>query len=117
MVDQETAAGGGLTPPVGPDDHVRGPVDAPATVVVYGDYQCPYTRQALLAIAGLERSIGDRLRLVFRHFPLREIHPHAEAAAELAEAAADQGKFWQVTRLLAKLDVNSREAAAAFDVR
>jgi protein-disulfide isomerase len=85
-----------LADPVGPDDHVRGPENAPATVVVYGDYQCPYTQRALHAIAGLERSIGDRFRLVFRHFPLREIHPDAEPAAELAEAAADRGKFWEV---------------------
>jgi len=82
--------------PVGPDDHVRGPADAPAMVLVYGDYQCPHTRRALAAIAALERRIGDRFRLAYRHFPLREIHPHAEAAAELSEAAADQGKFWEV---------------------
>jgi protein-disulfide isomerase len=82
--------------PVGPDDHSRGPDDAPATVVVYGDYQCPYTRRALQAITTLEHSIGDRFRFVFRHFPLREIHPHAEAAAELAEAAAERGEFWEV---------------------
>ena len=81
---------------VGPDDHARGREDAAATVVVYGDYECPYTRRALHAIAALERRIGDRFRLVYRHFPLREIHPDAEAAAELAEAAAEQGKFWEV---------------------
>jgi protein-disulfide isomerase len=96
MATNETADGGALTPPVGPDDHVRGPADAPATVVVYGDYQCPYTRRALNAIRALEGRIGDRFRLVYRHFPLREIHPNAEPAAELAEAAADRGKFWEV---------------------
>jgi len=85
-----------LAVPVGPDDHVRGPADAPATVVVYGDYQCPYTRRALHAISALERRIGDRFRLVYRHFPLREIHPNAQASAELAEAAADGGRFWEV---------------------
>ena len=92
------AAGGTdlLAIPVGPDDHVRGPADAPATVVVYGDYQCPYTRRALIAIRALEGRIGDRFRLVYRHFPLREIHPNAEPAAELAEAAADRGRFWEV---------------------
>jgi protein-disulfide isomerase len=92
------AAGGSqrLADPVGPNDHVRGPADAPATVVVYGDYQCPYTRRALNAFRALEGRIGDRFRLVYRHFPLREIHPQAEAAAELAEAAADRGRFWEV---------------------
>jgi protein-disulfide isomerase len=65
-------------------------------VVVYGDYQCPYTRRALQAVTRLERRIGDQFRLVFRHFPLREIHPNAQGAAELAEAADGQGKFWEV---------------------
>jgi protein-disulfide isomerase len=65
-------------------------------VVVYGDYQCPYTRRALNAIMALEGRIGDRFRLVYRHFPLREIHPNAEPAAELAEAAADRDRFWEV---------------------
>jgi protein-disulfide isomerase len=96
MANREAATGGTLTPPVGPDDHVRGPADAPSTVVVYGDYQCPDTRRALRSIAGLERRLGDRFRFVFRHFPLREVHPNAEASAELAEAAADRGKFWAV---------------------
>jgi protein-disulfide isomerase len=96
MTDQETNDGGELTPPVGPDDHVRGPAKAPVTVVVYGDYQCPYTRRALQAMTRLEQRIGDQFRLVFRHFPLREIHPNAEPAAELAEAASDRGQFWQV---------------------
>jgi protein-disulfide isomerase len=85
-----------LADPVGPDDHIRGPADAPATVVVYGDYECPHTRGALNALKTLERRIGDRFRLVYRHFPLREIHPCAEPAAELAEAAADRGNFWEV---------------------
>jgi len=85
-----------LADPVGPDDHARGPADAPATVVVYGDYQCPHTRRALQSIAALEQRIGDRFRLVYRHFPLREIHPNAEPAAELAEAAAEESKFWEV---------------------
>src|SRR5215217_6486688 len=90
MTDQETNDGGELTPPVGPGDHVRGPAEAPTTVVVYGDYQCPYTRRALQAMTRLEHRIGDQFRLVFRHFPLREIHPNAQ------EAADGQGRFWQV---------------------
>ena len=106
-----------LADAVGPDDHVRGPEDAAATVVVYGDYQCPYTRRALHAIAALEKNSGIRFRLVYRHFPLREIHPDAEAAAELAEAAAEQGKFWEVhDHLLANqgaLDPDDLRAYAA----
>jgi protein-disulfide isomerase len=96
MASTEFMIGEDLTPPVGSEDHSRGPEGAPATVVVYGDYQCPYTSRALLAIKALENRIGDKFRLVFRHFPLREIHPHAEGAAELAEAAGDQSKFWDV---------------------
>jgi protein-disulfide isomerase len=114
------AAGGTerLTDPVGPEDHVRGPQDAPAKVVVYGDYQCPYTRRALRAIAGLERRIGDRFRFVFRHFPLREIHPHAEAAAELAEAAADRGRFWEVhDHLFAHQDALDPDHLTAYAVQ
>jgi protein-disulfide isomerase len=106
-----------LADPVGPDDHARGPADAPTTVVVYGDYQCPYTRRAMHAIAGLEQRIGDRFRLVYRHFPLREIHPQAEASAELAEAAAARGRFWEVNdHLFAhqnELDPNHLAAYAA----
>jgi protein-disulfide isomerase len=107
-----------LADPVGPGDHVRGPADAPATVVVYGDYQCPYTRRALRTIAALEQRIGDRFRLVYRHFPLREIHPHAEAAAELSEAAADQGKFWEVhDHLFAHQDTLDPEHLSAYAVQ
>jgi protein-disulfide isomerase len=85
-----------LAEPVGPDDHVRGPEDAAATVVVYGDYECPDTREALGAIKALEQRIGDRFRMVYRHFPRRDRHPNAQAAAELAEAAAERGAFWEV---------------------
>jgi len=91
--------GGGseyLEEPVGPDDHVRGPEDAAATVVVYGDYECPDTRHALGSLRALEHRIGDRFRMVYRHFPRRDRHPNAQAAAELAEEAADWGAFWKV---------------------
>lgn len=95
----------GLAIPVNEDDHTRGPEDAPVTLVVYGDYQCPYTRRALQAITRLEHRVGDRFRLIYRHFPLREIHPNAQAAAELAEAAGARGKFWEMhERLFARQD-------------
>jgi protein-disulfide isomerase len=83
-----------LTPPVGPDDHVAGPPDAPITLVEYGDFECPYCGMAFPIVRAIQRSLGRRLRFIYRHFPLRESHPHAQHAAEAAEAAAAQGEFW-----------------------
>ncbi|MCC6791190.1 MAG: DsbA family protein [Thermomicrobiales bacterium] len=85
-----------LTQPAGPEDHARGPEDAPATIVMYGDYQCPYTRKAVNEVAKLEQHAGGRFRFIFRHFPLRELHPRAQAAAEAAEHAGQHGRFWQM---------------------
>jgi protein-disulfide isomerase len=67
-------------------DHTRGASDAPATILVYGDYECPYTRELELSLARLRQREADAFRSVFRYFPLREIHPHAQMAAEAAEA-------------------------------
>jgi protein-disulfide isomerase len=80
-------------------DHVRGSSAGPL-IVEYGDYQCPYSRQALREIEQLERRRGDDLRFAFRHFPLTEIHPHALAASAAAEAAALKGRFWEMHELL-----------------
>jgi protein-disulfide isomerase len=91
-----TKSHGELTPAVGPDDHVQGGNDAPVTLVEYGDYECPYCGMAYPIVQRIQARFGDRLRFVFRNFPLAEAHPHATAAAELAEAAALQGKFWQM---------------------
>ncbi len=85
-----------LTLPVGDRDHVQGPASAPATLVEYGDYECPYCGMAYPIVKRVQQHFGDRLRFVFRNFPLAEVHPHAEAAAEAAEAAAAQGKFWEM---------------------
>jgi protein-disulfide isomerase len=85
-----------LAQPVGETDHVRGPENAPATVVMYGDYQCSDTKKAVAEIAKLERHAGDRFRFIFRHFPLRAIHPRAQAAAVAAEHAGEHGKFWEM---------------------
>jgi protein-disulfide isomerase len=85
-----------LTPPVGPRDHARGDPDAPLTLVEYGDYQCPYCGQAQLVVLGVEKLLGPKLRFVFRNFPLAQAHPHAPLAAEAAEAAGAQGKFWEM---------------------
>jgi NhaA family Na+:H+ antiporter len=82
--------------PVDARDHTRGAADAPLTLIEYGDFQCPYCREAHAVVADVERRFAGRLRFVFRQFPLREIHPHAEAAAEAAEAAGAQGRFWEM---------------------
>ena len=83
-----------LVNPVGPDDHVRGSADAKLTVVEYGDYQCPYCAQAYSIIEKLSTTFASSLRLVFRNLPLADVHPHAERAAEFAEAVGLQDKFW-----------------------
>jgi protein-disulfide isomerase len=85
-----------LSIPVGADDHSRGPLDAKLTVVEYGDYQCPYCGQAYPIVEQLLTKFADSMRLVFRNLPLAEVHPHAEAAAEMAEAVGLQGKFWEM---------------------
>jgi protein-disulfide isomerase len=79
--------------PVGERDHVQGPATAPVTLVEYADYECPYCRAAVPIVQELQELLGDQLRFVFRHFPLTGMHPHAQHAAEVAEAAAAQGKF------------------------
>ena len=76
-----------LKAPVTPHDHIRGPADAPVILVEYGDYECPICQLAHPIVGALQRHFGRKLALVFRHFPLTQIHPHAEAAAESAEFA------------------------------
>src|SRR5882762_10433381 len=83
-----------LATPVAAEDHVQGTADAEVTLLQYGDYECPYTRMSRHSIHALQREYPDKLRFVFRHFPLDEIHPHARAAATAAEAASAQGQFW-----------------------
>jgi protein-disulfide isomerase len=77
-------------------DHVRGPDDAPVTLVEYGDYECPYCGRAEAVIRELLDEFGDDLRYVWRHLPLNDVHPNAQNAAEAAEAAAAQGAFWEM---------------------
>jgi len=81
-------------------DHVRGPLASPVTLVEYGDYECPFCGQAYYVVKDLERRAGNLMRFVFRNFPLTTVHPHAENAAEAAEAAGAQGKFWEMHDLL-----------------
>ena len=79
-----------------PDDHIRGPKDAPHKLIEYGDFECPHCQAAHWELKRLEVYLGDRLALAFRHFPLTQAHPHASLAAEAAEAAAAQGCFWEM---------------------
>jgi protein-disulfide isomerase len=89
-----------LTVPVSDRDHIQGPADAPVTLLEYGDYECPYCGAAYPIIKEVQARMGERLRFVFRNFPISTSHPHAEQAAEAAEAAAAQGRFWPMHDLL-----------------
>jgi protein-disulfide isomerase len=91
-----------LVLPVDGRDHVRGSADAPSTLVEYGDYECTYCGRAHPIVEEVQRRLGRQLRFAFRHFPLAEIHPHAQPAAEAAEAAGAQGRFWEMHDLLYK---------------
>jgi len=85
-----------LKVPVGPEDHRQGPDDARGTLVEYGDYECPHCGRAYPIVKAIQKRLGKDLRFVFRNMPLRNAHPHAELAAEAAEAAGAQGKFWEM---------------------
>src|SRR4051812_5262007 len=87
---------GSLDPPLHPEDHVRGSADAPYELVMYGDFECPYCAAAQSILARVFDRLGDELRFAFRHFPIPQVHPHAQHAAEAAEAAAVQGAFWDM---------------------
>jgi protein-disulfide isomerase len=92
---------GVLTVPVTEDrDHIQGPGDAAVTLVQYGDYECPYCGEAYPIVKEVQARMANRLRFVFRNFPISTSHPHAERAAEAAEAAAVQEKFWQMHDVL-----------------
>jgi protein-disulfide isomerase len=86
--------------PIQPSDHVRGPEDAAFTLVEYGDYECPDCGRLFIVLRDLQSEIASRLRIVFRHYPLSGIHHLAQQAAEAAEAAGVQGKFWEMHALL-----------------
>jgi NhaA family Na+:H+ antiporter len=83
-----------LAPPLDSADHVLGPAGAPYELVMFGDFQCPYCLGAQAVLRRVRERLGDDLRFAFRHFPVSERHPLAQAAAEAAEAAAAQGAFW-----------------------
>ena len=89
-----------LTAPVGPHDHALGPSNAAVTLVEYGDFECEFCGRAYPELKRLLEQVSGKVRFVFRHFPIPEDHPHAQHAAEVAEAAAAQGKFWEMHDLL-----------------
>src|SRR5258708_882101 len=83
-----------LTIPISGRDHILGPANAPVTLLEYGDYECPYCGAAYPVVEELRRRLENILQFAYRHFPLSQIHPHAQIAAEAAEGAGTQGKFW-----------------------
>ncbi len=85
-----------LTIPVSQRDHIQGSAMAPVTLVEYGDYECPYCGAAFPIVKQIQQRMGDQLRFVFRNFPLTTVHPHAQEAAEAAELAGAQDKFWEM---------------------
>ena len=89
-----------LSVPVGSEDHRQGDLDAAFTLVEYGDYECPSCGQAYPIVKRLQKHFGKRLLFVFRNFPLSQMHPHAESAAETAEFAGAHDKFWEMHDLL-----------------
>ena len=89
-----------LAVPVQATDHALGPEHAPVIVVEYGDFECPQCKAAAPAVKMLLENYTEKVRFVFRHFPLQDAHPHALAAAEAAECAGEQGKFWEMCDLL-----------------
>jgi protein-disulfide isomerase len=89
-----------LTPPIGERDHFLGLADAPITLLEYGDYECPYCGMAYPIVSSILQRMGDSLRFAYRHFPLTQLHPHAQHAAEIAEAAGEREKFWRMHDML-----------------
>jgi protein-disulfide isomerase len=81
-------------------DHVRGPADAPFTLIEYGDYECPDCGRLFQSLRAIQDEMGPKLRLIYRHYPYSGIHKHAQQAAEAAEAASAQGRFWEMHDML-----------------
>jgi protein-disulfide isomerase len=101
-----------LTLPVGDRDHIEGELTAPVVLVEYGDYECPHCGHAFPIIKRIQKAMGDDLCFVFRNFPLTEVHPHAQEAAEAVEAAAAQGRFKEMHDIV----FDNQEALAADDL-
>jgi protein-disulfide isomerase len=104
-----------LDPPMSARDHILGPASARVTLVEYGDYECPHCGAAHPIVKEVRRRLGDDLRFAYRHFPLAQTHPHAEPAAEAAEAAGAQGEFWAMhDTLFANQDALDGESLVAY---
>ncbi|HEY7090670.1 MAG TPA: DsbA family protein [Tepidisphaeraceae bacterium] len=103
--------------PVDSTDHALGPDNAPVTLVEYGDYECPHCGQAYPIIKRLKATLGDRLRVVYRHFPQNSVHPHASVAAQAAEAAHAQGKFWAMHDQLFEHQTDLADDLTAYAIR
>ena len=96
-------------------DHIQGAADAPITLLEYGDYECPFCGEAQPIVREIQRRLGDSLCFAFRHFPMANVHPHAEHAAEAAEAAGEQGAFWLMHEsLFANQDTLDDESLAEY---
>ena len=102
-----------LKVPVTPEDHAQGPENAEVTLVEYGDYECPHCGRAYPIVKQVQKHFKKRLRFIFRNFPLSEMHANAEAAAEVAEFAGSQGKFWEMHDLLFENQTRFGEALFA----
>jgi protein-disulfide isomerase len=89
-----------LVLPIGDRDHTRGPATAPVTLIEYGDFECPFCGQAYPVVEALLEQLADEVLFAYRHFPLTQVHPHAQHAAEASEVAAAHGRFWEMHHLL-----------------
>jgi protein-disulfide isomerase len=120
-----TQWGAELTVPIDVNrDHIQGPADASVTLLEYGDYECPYCGAAYPIVKEVQDRMGDQLRFAFRNFPITTSHPHAEQAAEAAEAAGSQGRFWEMhdtlyenQRRLGDDDLRSYAARIGLDLK
>jgi protein-disulfide isomerase len=113
-----TAPAHRLTVPVTERDHIRGQLGARFTLVEYGDYECPYCRGAHPVVEEVERRLNGQLCFAYRHFPIINAHPHAVRAAEAAEAAGAQGRFWAMHDLLfGSMSVLADETLVRFAVQ
>lgn len=96
----DSIPGSNLTLSIVERDHIQGPIDAPSALIEYGDYECSFCGEVYPIIKAIQDRLGDNLCFAFRNFPLANVHPHAEHAAQVAEAAAVQGKFWEMHDML-----------------
>lgn len=100
----------GVIPPLSDRDHIQGSVNATIVLMKYGDYQCPYSGQAYVTTRALQQQLGKQICFIFRHFPQPNVHPQSQRAAESAEAANAQGKFWEMHHLLFEQQAHLEDA-------